>query len=126
MRPPGALPVAAPERPATFYGTPVTPATPAAQPSLAAAISLLASGEGALAAAELLALRTAGAFEPHQDHYWLGLAYLLAFDWPAATGELRAYLTHDAATWRAGWAYLHLGRAYEQPGRDDEASLAHR
>ncbi|HJR50316.1 MAG TPA: hypothetical protein VJ794_04370, partial [Gemmatimonadales bacterium] len=26
----------------------------------------------------------------------------------------------------AGWAYLHLGRAYEQGGRIDEASLAYR
>ena len=32
----------------------------------------------------------------------------------------------DARTWRAGWAFLHLGRAYEQAGRDDEASLAYR
>lgn len=99
-----------------------------APPSLAAAIALLASGEGALAVAELLALRASdtSAFEAHLDHYWLGLAYLLAFDWPAAARELRAYLAHDARTWRAGWAYLHLGRAYEQSGREDEASLAYR
>jgi tetratricopeptide (TPR) repeat protein len=97
-------------------------------PSLAAAISLLAAGEGALAVAELQALRTTSPhlLGPGEDHYWLGLAYLLAFDWSAAIHELRAYLAREASGWRAGWAYLHLGRAYEQSGLVDEASLAYR
>ena len=99
-----------------------------APPSLAAACSLLAAGDGGRAVAELQAVRASqpGTFAPIEEHYWLGLAYLLAFDWPAAARELRTYIAHDARTWRAGWAYLHLGRAYEQAGRDDEASLAYR
>jgi predicted Zn-dependent protease len=97
-------------------------------PTLASAISLMAAGDGGRAVAELQALRASepGALAPHEVYYWLGLAYLLAFDWAAAARELRAYLVQDAGTWRAGWAYLHLGRAYEQAGRDDEASLAYR
>ena len=104
--------------------------TPAARPpSLAAAISYMATGEGALAVAELQALRAqqpAALGTPAEAHYWLGLAYLLAFDWSQAASELRAYIATEASSWRAGWAYLHLGRAYEQAGLDDEASLAYR
>jgi hypothetical protein len=121
-------------------------------PSLAAVIAYLAIGEGGLAVAELRALG-AGPAPPLtalEMHYWLGLAHLLAFDWSAAAHELRAYLAqaaqtpqaaqaaqttlpaqpgpaaHGGADWRAGWAYLHLGRAYERAGRIDEASLAYR
>ena len=98
-------------------------------PSLAAAIAYLAVGEGALAVAELQALRAqqpAAIGTPAEAHYWLGLAHLLAFDWSRAVSELRAYLATEATSWRAGWAYLHLGRAYEQAGHEDEASLAYR
>ena len=63
---------------------------------------------------------------PASHHYWLGLAYTLAYDWAQAAAELRAYLAREASGWRAGWAFLHLGRVYEQAGRDDEASLAYR
>ena len=97
-------------------------------PSLEAAIAYLALGEGALAANELRAL-PAGAtpdLDAAQRHYWLGLALLLAYDWSAAAHELRAYLGGGETGWRAGWAFLHLGRAYEQAGRTDEASLAYR
>ena len=89
---------------------------------------MMAAGEGALAVAELQALRAqdGAAFAPHEDHYWLGLAYVLAFDWSGASTELRAYLAHNPRTWRAGWAYLHLGRVYEQAGKEEEASLAYR
>jgi hypothetical protein len=89
----------------------------------------MAAGEGGLAVTELQALRTVQPEALGADplaHYWLGLAYSLAFDWQAAAAELRRYLSSEGAGWRAGWAYLHLGRAYEQAGRDDEASLAYR
>ncbi|HEX2032904.1 MAG TPA: hypothetical protein VHS99_01845 [Chloroflexota bacterium] len=98
-------------------------------PSLESAIAYMAVGEGGLAVAELQSLRAAqptalgtGA----EFHYWLGLAYTLAFDWGQASAELRAYLAGEASGWRAGWAYLHLGRVYEQVGHEDEASLAYR
>ena len=93
-------------------------------PSLDAAIAFLALGDGALAVNELRALR--GELDAAQHHYWLGLAHLLAYDWSAAAHELRAYLGGGETGWRAGWAFLHLGRAYEQAGRTDEASLAYR
>jgi hypothetical protein len=91
----------------------------------------MAVGDGALAVAELRALRQAtpetfAGPQSHYWHYWLGLAHMLAFDWPAAATELRAFVVREPAGWRAGWAYLHLGRAYEQAGRIDEASLAYR
>jgi Flp pilus assembly protein TadD len=91
-------------------------------------MACLAAGEGALAVAELRSLRASqpAALGTGEAHYWLGLAYLLAFDWASATAELRAYLGGETTGWRAGWAYLHLGRAYEQAGRQDEASLAYR
>lgn len=97
-------------------------------PSLAAAVAYLAVGEGALAVAELQALRVAqpSPLGPDEAHYWLGLAFLLAFDWSAAVRELRAYLAREATGWRAGWAFLHLGRAYEQAGHEQEATLAYR
>ena len=97
-------------------------------PSLEAAIAYLAQGDGALAVNELRALPADAApdLDAAQRHYWLGLAYLLAYDWSGAAHELRSYLGGGEAGWRAGWAYLHLGRAYEQAGRMDEASLAYR
>ncbi|MGH2350528.1 MAG: tetratricopeptide repeat protein [Chloroflexota bacterium] len=98
-------------------------------PSLDATLAYLAAGEGALAVAEIQALRQVQppAFGTAAEaHYWLGLAYSLVFDWGLAVAELRAYLAREATGWRAGWAFLHLGRAYEQEGRDDEASLAYR
>ena len=98
------------------------------EPSLDSVIAHLAAGDGGIAAGQVAVLRamTPPVFEGQLGHYWQGLAYLLAFDWSAASTELRTYLAHDAQTWRAGWAYLHLGRAYEQAGRDDEAALAYR
>jgi Flp pilus assembly protein TadD len=92
------------------------------------AASLLAAGEGALAVVELRALRQASPQEMTAAlfHYWLGLAYLLAFDWSGASHEFRAFLTAEVGGWRAGWAYLHLGRAYERAGLEDQASLAYR
>ncbi|MGI8424136.1 MAG: hypothetical protein ACR2NO_08520 [Chloroflexota bacterium] len=114
-------------------GPPIAPGAPAAvprPPSLDAAVAYLALGEGALAVIELLALTskgdTTGGFDAAQRHYWLGLAHLLAYDWSAATHELRTYVGGGEGGWRAGWAFLHLGRAYEQAGRTDEASLAYR
>lgn len=97
-------------------------------PSLAAAISFLAAGEGGLAVFEIQALQGAepGTLGGADVHYWLGLAYTLAYDWARAGAELRSYLSREASGWQAGWAYLHLGRVYEQAGRDDEASLAYR
>jgi hypothetical protein len=89
----------------------------------------MALGEGGRAVAELQALRGGGPGAigtAAEVHYWLGLAYTLAYDWSQAATELRAYLSRDASGWRAGWAYLHLGRVYEQAGREDEASLAYR
>ena len=89
----------------------------------------MALGDGALAVGELLALPTEGStapFTPELRHYWLGLAYLLAFEWGAAAHEFRSFLAGGNSTWRAGWAFLHLGRAYQQAGRMDEASLAFR
>jgi hypothetical protein len=85
-------------------------------------------GEGALAVNELLALApdAVAEFDAAQRHYWLGLAYLLAYDWSGAAHELRTYLGGGETGWRAGWAFLHLGRAYEQAGHTDEASLAYR
>ena len=100
-----------------------------ASPTLAAAVALLAAGEGGRAVAELQALSRAtpdALGPPASHHYWLGLAYTLAYDWVQAAAELRAYLAREASGWRAGWAFLHLGRVYEQAGRDDEASLAYR
>jgi hypothetical protein len=107
----------------------VIEAAGATGPSLATAVAFMGAGEGGKAVAELKALArtrpdTLGA--PGDVHYWLGLAYTLAFDWSQASAELRAYLAHEATGWRAGWAFLHLGRVYEQAGRDDEASLAYR
>ena len=98
-------------------------------PSLSAAIAFLALGDGAQAAGELHALHSSSdpaSISSELRHYWLGLASLLAFAWTDAAHELRAYLSGGASDWRAGWAYLHLGRAYEQAGRMDEASLAYR
>jgi tetratricopeptide (TPR) repeat protein len=100
-----------------------------APPTLAAAVALLATGEGGRAVAAIHALSRAAPDvlgPPASHHYWLGLAYTLAYDWTQAAAELRAYLAREASGWRAGWAYLHLGRVYEQTGRDDEASLAYR
>ncbi|MBI3974738.1 MAG: hypothetical protein HY332_25965 [Chloroflexi bacterium] len=99
-----------------------------ARPSLAQAMSYLAAGEGAIAVLELQWLRQAEpeALAGAMAHYWLGLAYIQAFDWGLAAAEFRAYLSREATGWRAGWVYLHLGRAYQQAGRDDEASLAYR
>jgi hypothetical protein len=99
------------------------------RPSLAAAVAFLACGDGGPAVAELQALsaaepQTLGT--PADAHYWLGLAYVLAYDWLQAAAELRAYLAHEVTGGRAGWAFLHLGRVYEQAGREDEASLAYR
>jgi TolA-binding protein len=99
------------------------------RPSLATAVALMAAGEGGRAIAELLALQAADAAvlgTPAQAHYWLGLASVLAYDWTRATAEFRAFLTKEPTGWQAGWAYLHLGRVYEQIGLDDEASLAYR
>jgi Flp pilus assembly protein TadD len=93
---------------------------------MAAALSYLAAGEGAMAVAELRALRDEGLLGATDAHYYLGIAHLLAFDWPAAAAELRRFLSDQGSGWRAGWAYLHLGRAYQQAGRTDEASLAFR
>ena len=98
-------------------------------PSLDAAVAYLALGEGSLAVNELHALlaeHAAPPLDPDVRHYWLGLAYLQAFDWSSAAHELRYFLASGDAGWRAGWAFLHLGRAYEQAGRMDEASLAYR
>ena len=97
-------------------------------PSLEAAIAYLALGEGALAVNELRALPADAApeLDAAQRRYWLGLAHLLAFDWGSAAHELRAYLSGGESGWRAGWAFLHLGRAYEKAGHTDEASLAYR
>ncbi|HEU5317591.1 MAG TPA: hypothetical protein VFX49_15870 [Chloroflexota bacterium] len=98
-------------------------------PSLDAAVAFLAIGDGAQAVGELQAIPTGGsdpALTPELRHYWLGLACLLAFAWSDAAHALRTYLSDGASDWRAGWAYLHLGRAYEQAGRMDEASLAYR
>ncbi len=89
----------------------------------------MALGEGAPAVAELMSLPVSGPAAPlsaELRHYWLGLAYLLAFEWGAAAHELRSFLAGGDSSWRAGWAYLHLGRAYQQAGRMDEASLAFR
>jgi TolA-binding protein len=89
----------------------------------------MALGDGAPAVGELLALPTEGPNAPFTSelrHYWLGLAHLLAFEWSAAAHEFRSFLAGGNSTWRAGWAYLHLGRAYQQAGRMDEASLAFR
>ncbi|HEX2324165.1 MAG TPA: hypothetical protein VH257_13260 [Chloroflexota bacterium] len=100
-----------------------------ASPTLAAAVALLAAGEGGRAVAALQAISRAtpdALGPPASHHYWLGLAYTLAYDWVQAAAELRAYLAREASGWRAGWAFLHLGRVYEQAGRDDEASLAYR
>jgi hypothetical protein len=100
-----------------------------APPTLAAAVALLATGEGGRAVAAIHALSRAAPDAlgpPGSHHYWLGLAYTLAYDWAQAAAELRAYLAREASGWRAGWAYLHLGRVYEQAGREDEASLAYR
>ena len=103
---------------------------PPRPPSLQAAIAYLALGEGALAVNELRALPASAPSGPGLDaierHYWLGLAHLLAFDWTGAAHELRAYLSPGHGGWRAGWAFLHLGRAYERAGHTDEASLAYR
>ena len=101
---------------------------PLRPPNLAAALSLLAGGDAGLSVLELQALRTAdpGALPNPDAHYWLGIAYVQAFVWSEAIAELRAYLSADTTTWRAGWASLHLGRAYQQAGRDDEAALAYR
>ena len=104
-------------------------AAPAARrPSLAAAMAFLAVGDGGLAVAELDALRgeRPEGLPAGEGHYWLGLAYLLALEWSSAVVEFRAFLSRQAVGWRAGWAYLHLGRAYEQAGLTDEASLAYR
>jgi hypothetical protein len=85
-------------------------------------------GEGGLAVAELRALGDTPNCPLERDelHYWLGLAYLLAFDWGGVTHEMRAYLSSGASDWRAGWACLHMGRAFERTGHTDEASLAYR
>lgn len=98
------------------------------EPSWGSICSHLALGEGALAALQIQALRAGrpDLLSEHETHYWLGLAYLLALEWSRATTELRAYLASDASSARAGWAFLHLGRAYEQLGHADEASLAYR
>ena len=97
-------------------------------PSLGAAIAYMSTGEGGLAVAELRALSATPNCPLGRDelHYWLGLAYLLAFDWGGVTYEMRAYLSSGASDWRAGWACLHLGRAFERAGHTDEASLAYR
>ena len=92
-------------------------------------MAFMAIGEGAPAVNELLGLPVEGEAAPFTAevrHYWLGLAYLLAYEWGAAAHELRSFLSGGDTSWRAGWAYLHLGRAYEQAGRMDEASLAYR
>ncbi len=96
--------------------------------SLAAVIAYLADGEGALAVAELRAIPSNAAPElsPAEMRYWLGLAHLLAFDWSGAAHEFHRYVAGQDGGWRAGWAQLHMGRAYEQAGRADEASLAYR
>ena len=100
---------------------------PPRPPSLEAAIAFLALGEGALAVNELRALPQSGAtVDATERRYWLGLAHLLAFDWATAAYELRAFLSAGHGGWRAGWAFLHLGRAYEKAGHTDEASLAYR
>ncbi len=92
-------------------------------------MAYLAAGEGGLAVSEIQALRRVAPADLGTEadaHYWLGLAYTLAYDWGQAGAELREYLAREGSGWRAGWAYLHLGRVYEQAGRDDEASLAYR
>ena len=96
--------------------------------SLAAVIAYLADGEGALAVAELRALSTDAApvLSPAEMRYWLGLAHLLAYDWSGAAHEFHRYVSGQDGGWRAGWAQLHMGRAFEQAGRTDEASLAYR
>jgi hypothetical protein len=99
---------------------------PPRPPSLDAAVAYLALGEGALAVNELQALGPEAVSGVEAAHYWLGLARLLAYDWSGAAHELRTYLGGGEVGWRAGWAFLHLGRAYEQAGHTDEASLAYR
>jgi hypothetical protein len=92
-------------------------------------VAHLVFGEGALAVSELQAMPAEWQDEPGSPelhHYWLGLAYLLAYEWSAAAHELRTFVSGGVSGWRAGWAYLHLGRAYEQAGKMDEASLAYR
>jgi hypothetical protein len=91
-------------------------------------MAFMTSGEGGLAVAELRALGAAPGCPLGRDelHYWLGLAHLLAFDWGGVMSEMRSYLATGANDWRAGWAYLHLGRAFERAGHTDEASLAYR
>ncbi len=98
------------------------------QPTWGSICSHLALGEGALAALQIQALHAGqpDLLGEREMHYWLGLAYLLALEWSRAAIELRAYLAGDASSARAGWAFLHLGRAYEQLGHTDEASLAYR
>jgi hypothetical protein len=97
-------------------------------PSLAEVLALLTEGDGGMAVAELRALASSAQppFSPQEMQYWLGLAHLLAFDWGGAAHAFRAYVGDQGTGWRAGWAFLHLGRAYEQAGRTDEASLAYR
>jgi TolA-binding protein len=105
------------------------PGRPAARPALRTAVALMAAGEGGRAVAELQSLARVrpAAFGTAADvHYWLGLAFVLAYDWSQAATELRTYIGQQPAGLRAGWAYLHLGRVYEQIGREDEASLAYR
>lgn len=99
---------------------------------MAAVLAYLGVGEGALAEIELRSLidQSVGAADPPftklESHYWLGLAYFHALEWGRANAELRAYLAGEVSSWRAGWAFLLLGRAYESSGRTDEASLAYR
>lgn len=95
-------------------------------PSLAAVFAYLAVGEGAMAVAELHALRAVNGLGETDLHYYLGIAHLLAFNWSGAATEFRVFIAQEGSGWRAGWAYLHLGRAYQQAGRTDEASLAYR
>jgi TolA-binding protein len=102
---------------------------PSPRPSLRTAVALMAAGDGGRAVAELQSLarvRPGALGTPADVHYWLGLAFILAYDWSQAATELRAYIGEQPSGSRAGWAYLHLGRVYEQIGRDDEASLAYR
>jgi hypothetical protein len=81
-----------------------------------------------MALLELQALRVArpDEIDASDVHYWTGIARLHALDWAGAVPELRRYLTAKSTGVRAGWAFLHLGRALEEVGHDDEASLAYR
>jgi len=97
----------------------------------ARALAALAVGEGAAA---VHALEQARACSPDLPpllagptwEYWLGLAYAQARLWDEAIRSLRAHIAAADHPFSLGWAYVHLGGAYEAIGHDEEAALAYR